>query len=160
MKFYLIGIGTDEEFVENHKYIFKIAENTENAIKEVKTELSDIDFHFDSIMEINFADGRKLKIQKEGKTSETLYAVFIGYYLKGDPVEHHNILFVVEHSPESAMDKARQIIKMLDAITPHVDMLKELKEIDGWQIIPESSSRAEPNRMFYYDDIKRILERI
>ncbi|GEM_PF-2400060 len=159
MRLYIVAVGFDEEVAERHQYFFKTGESPEIVLRKVKYELEGKNFHFDSLMEINYADGRTIRLSKEGKPQEFLYAGFVGYYMEGDPIEHHNFIFIVEKNLEAARAKAKQVAKMVEGITPHLDAIKELREVEGWMVIPEASS-GEPNRLFYYDDIKEILKSV
>ena len=42
--------------------------------------------------------------------------------------------------------KAKGKARVVEDITPHLGAIKELRGIEGWTIIPETSPQAEPNR--------------
>lgn len=160
MKLYLVAVGFDGEISEAHRYFFKVGENPQMVLRKVKYELEGKNFHFDSLMEINYADGRKINLSRTERPVEFLYAGFIGYYTKGDPVEHHFFIFVVEKELDAARGKAKEIARVVEGITPHLDTLMELREVEGWTIIPEPSPGVKPNRLYYYDDIKELLKKV
>ncbi len=155
MKLYFVSLGLDGEFSESHLYLFRIGENPVRVLSKIKEEFKNREFHFDTLVELNYADGRRVKVGKS--TGETLYAVFSGFYTQGLPLENHSVLFVVGNSPSEAKQKAKALLKTLRAITPHVDGIKELKEVEGYPIgvFPSSSTS---NLFLYHDEIKSLLE--
>lgn len=160
MKLYIVAVGFDKGVAERHEYFFKTGESPEIVLRKIKYELEGKNFHFDSLMEINYADGRKIKLLKEESGQEHLYAGFVGYYMEGDPIEHHNFIFIVEKDFGAARTKAKKVAEMVEGITPHLDAITELRKVDGWFIVPETSPGVKPNRVFYYDDIKELLKKV
>ncbi len=159
MRLYLIGVGFDGEVSESHRYFLKSGKGPTDALNKVSEELAGGNFHFDSLMEINYADGREILLRDKGNPEEKLFGAFVGYYLEEDPVEHHNFLFLVDKNIERAKAKAEKVTSMIEGITPHIDSVFEVKEIEGWKIIPEPSPEAESNRIYHHDDIKRLFDK-
>ncbi len=157
MKLYLISLGMDTHFDEKHRYLFRVAASPREALLAVLKEMEGENFHFDSLTEINYADGRRIEVGKPPE-GEFLFSSFVGYYIKGEPVERHGIIFVVASDSNKAKEKVKGLLKTLDAISPHVDGLMELKEIGGYPIATSPGSSV-PNLFLYHDEIKKLLGR-
>ncbi len=155
MKLYLIGLGFDTEFEENHRYLFRVAGSPREALMKVAEEVEG-EFHFDSLVEVNYADGRRVEVGRE-PTEERLFAAFVGYYIQGEAVERHGILFAVERERAEAKRKIKELLKTMKAISPHVDGMKKIEEVDGHpiRVLP---GKFTPNLFLYHNDIKEMME--
>ncbi len=155
MKLYLISLGIETQFDEKHEYLFRVANSPREVLLGVLEEKAKEKFHFDSLTEINYADGRRIEVGKQPK-EEFLFSAFVGYYVRGEPVERHGIIFVVENDKARARQKVKGLLKTLEAITPHVDGLIELREVQGHPIATSPGSSV-PNLFLYHNDIKELL---
>ncbi len=155
MKLYFVSLGIDGEFEETHRFLFRVGESPLEVLSKIKEELRDLNFHFDTLVEVNYADGRRVMVGEESE--EKLFAVFSGFYTKGSPLENHGIIFVAAKDQAEAKSKARALLKAMDAITPHVDGIKEISQVEG-RAIGVRSAEGSPNLFLYHNDIKSLLE--
>lgn len=70
-----------------------------------------------------------------------LYLAYIGWDSENRLIEDHDIVLVVASDAKEAKQKAKQKTKLLSGV--HVDIMMEIKNIDGFDILLEKSDNKE-----------------
>tara|TARA_B100000686_G_scaffold46515_1_gene49560 strand:+ start:342 stop:599 length:258 start_codon:yes stop_codon:yes gene_type:complete len=84
--------------------------------------------------------------------------VHVGYYDKsiGEGLyETHLNYFVAAESAKEAKDKAHQLSEFQER-SMHIDGMKEISNVDGYNVILEKDSGSKPGEVISYDEAKDL----
>ena len=87
-----------------------------------------------------------------------LFMVHVGFYDKsiGEGIyETHLNYFIAASSPKEAKIKT-QALEEFKEKSMHIDGIKEVSNVQGYQVLLEESSRTSEGQVISYDDAKEL----
>ena len=87
-----------------------------------------------------------------------LYMVHVGYYDKniGDGIyEVHLNYFVAAQNPKEAKTKTQSFDQFKEK-SMHIDGIKEISNVDGYEVILRETSESSEETIIHYDEAKEL----